>query len=213
MPGPIGKHPSTRNRRNRSAGSGGRILEAVPGVPVPAWPLRPDASQLATREALRDKMARLQQQILDEDDRRRAFRFRRELEQTEIAVGILSLQIEETAEAEKAIWADLWERAPQAAIWAENPATIREVALYVRWMARAEQGDKVAASEARQLSNALGINPAALLKLRAEIEHVDGLEERGRRRRERSADTKGSAGDDPKPDGGADPRGGLFAIG
>lgn len=210
MPGPIGKHPSTRNRRNRSAGSGGRVLEAVPRVPVPAWPLRPDASQIATREALRDKMARLQQQILDEDDRRRAFRFRRELEQTEIAVGILSLQIEETAEAEKAIWADLWERAPQAAIWAENPATIREVALYVRWMARAEQGDKVAASEARQLSNALGINPAALLKLRAEIEHVDGLEDRGRRRRERATAPKD---DEPKPDAGGDPRGGLFVVG
>jgi hypothetical protein len=179
-------------------------------VPVPAWPLRPDASQIATREALRDKMARLQQQILDEDDRRRAYRLRRELEQTEIAVGILSLQIEETAEAEKAIWADLWERAPQAAIWAENPATIREVALYVRWMARAEQGDKVAASEARQLSNALGINPAALLRLRAEIENVDGLEDRGRRRRERA---KAPKDDDTKPDGGGDPRGGLFAIG
>ena len=158
---------------------------------------------------MRDKMARLQQQILDEDDRRRAFRLRRELEQTEIAVGILSLQIEETAEAEKAIWADLWERAPQAAIWAENPATIREVALYVRWMARAEQGDKVAASEARQLSNALGINPAALLKLRAEIEHVDGLEDRGRRR-ERATAPKD---DEPKPDAGGDPRGGLFVVG
>ena len=59
-------------------------------------------------------------------------------------------------------------------------------------------------------TTSLGINPAALLKLRAEIEHVDGLEDRGRRRRERATAPKD---DEPKPDAGGDPRGGLFVVG
>ena len=80
------------------------------------------------------------------------------------------------------------------------------MALYARWMVRAEQGDTKAAAEARQLSDRLGINPAALLKLRAEIENVDAVEDRGRRRRARTTEGQGKA------EGGTDPRAGLFAV-
>ena len=163
----------------------------------------------ARRDQLTDKVAQLQQLIVDEDDGRRRARLRRELDRAELELGIVRLQIEQASDAEAAMWVELW-ATPQAAIWAENPATVREVALYVRWMARAEQGDKQASSEARQLSNALGVNPAALLKLRAEIEQVDAAEDRGRRRRRRAAQEPedGRKRDEPP----ADPRGGLFVV-
>lgn len=210
MPGPAPKHPSTRARRNKAT-AGFRTLSAVPDAEVPRWPLSPDMTQAATVEQLRDRIATTQQDLAAEDDRRRRYRLDKQLERDQIALGILELQVSQAADLEAAMWAELW-GAPQAAIWAENPATVREVALYVRWMIRAEQGDTKAASEARQLSDRLGVNPAALLRLRAEIENLDSLEDRGRRRRERNQPQ-------PEPDAGqgvdegpADPRGGLFAV-
>lgn len=204
MPGPVGKHPSARARRNRQ-NSGYRSLSPVPAVEAPAWPLAPDATMDATREQLRDSIASTQQALTDEEDRRKRYRLNKKLEQAQIALAILEVQIAQAADNEAAMWAELW-RSAQAAIWAENTATVRELGLYVRWMIRAEQGDTKAASEARLLSDRLGINPAALLRLRAEIENVDAIEDRGRRRRERAV---------PKPADdapGDDPRGGLFAV-
>lgn len=203
MPGPVGKHPSARARRNRQ-NAGFRTLAPVAAVEVPAWPLPPDASLNATCDQLQDLIASTQQALAEEEDRRKRYRLKTKLEKSEIALGVLRLQMEQAADQEAAMWADLWQSA-QAAIWAENRATIRELGLYVRWMIRAEQGDTKAASEARQLSDRLGINPAALLRLRAEIENVDAIEDRGKRRRERAApkaaDTQGD-----------DPRGGLFVV-
>lgn len=201
MPGPP---PKRSSRRSRAAQGGLRTLAAVPTAHAPDWPLSPDARLDATREMLRDLEAKLQQQLVDEADRRKRYRIKNRLEKAQLELAMLQIQIEQAKDAEQAIWLDLW-RTPQAAIWIENPASVREVALYVRWMVRAEQGDTRASSEARQLSNALGINPAALLRLRAEIEAVDAMEDRGRRRRERSAKPE-ETGADP------DPRGGLFAV-
>lgn len=201
MPGPP---PKRSSRRSRAAQGGLRTLAAVPTTQAPDWPLSPDARLDATREMLRDLEAKLQQQLVDEEDRRKRYRIKNRLEKAQLELAMLQIQIEQAKDAEQAIWLDLW-RTPQAVIWIENPASVREVALYVRWMVRAEQGDTRASSEARQLSNALGINPAALLRLRAEIEAVDAIEDRGRRRRERSAKHEGT-GADP------DPRGGLFAV-
>ena len=214
MAGPAPKHPSVRNRRNKTGGF--RQLPAVPAAEAPAWPLLPDAAHAAEREALRDRVSSAQQAVAlageragkgsTSTERSRLHRARKALERDQIALAMIEIQFEQAADAEAAIWADLWE-APQAAIWAENSASVREVALYARWMVRAEQGDAKAAAEARQLSDRLGINPAALLKLRAEIENVDAVEDRGRRRRARTTE-------DQKPAGGGstDPRTGLFAV-
>lgn len=197
------KHPSVRNRRNKTQGL--RQLAAVPGATAPAWPLAGDAVLVAQVEALRDAVARGQAAAAAETDRRKRYRLARALERDQLALSVAEIQAEQAGDAEAAIWAELW-KAPQAAIWAENSATTREVALYCRWMVKAEQGDTKAAGEARALSNVLGINPAALLRLRAEIENVDAVEDRGRRRRERTAPDK------PATDGKADPRSGLFAV-
>ena len=77
----------------------------------------------------------------------------------------------------------------------------------MRWKIRAEQGDMKAASEARQWSDRLGLNPLALLRLRVEIEQAAAAEDRGRARREK---TQASP---KRPSGkGEDPRAGLYAV-
>lgn len=204
MPGPPPKHPSVRARRNnprkdfRSLPAAGRV-----GA-VPAWPLQDDVALVAELEYARDRVATLQVEVEQEDDGRKKGRLRRELNKLEMVVARLGLQIEQARDAEVALWEDLW-RTPVAVMWEEAHAQ-REVAQYVRWKVRAEQGDLKAATEARLLSDRLGLNPLALLRLRAEIERTEEAEDRGRRRRERPAPSS------PRRDGGEDPRAGLHAV-
>lgn len=191
MPGPAPKPSSRRSAKGRG---GLRHLTAVPTAKRPEWPLAPDAALEARREVLRDQVAANMGALDAEGDRRKRWRIKGKLEAAQVDLALVEIQIEQSKDAEAVIWADLW-GAPQADLWAENPATIREVALYCRWMVRAEQGDTKAAAEARQLSNTLGINPSALLKLRVEIEHAESVEDRGRRRRAKQPATKSDSGD------------------
>lgn len=202
MPGPAPKHPSARARRN-DAKKDFRVLksEGRSGA-APVWPLLPDVAMSAQLELSRDRIAALQVELADCEDGRTKGRLRRELSKHELLAAQLQLQIEQATDAEVALWAQLW-ATPQAVIWEESHAH-REVAQYVRWKVRAEQGDLRAASEARQLSDRLGLNPLALLRLRAEVEHAEEAEDRGARRRESRAQKK--------PGGDADPRAGLHVV-
>lgn len=65
------------------------------------------------------------------------------------------------------IWARVWKSA-QAVAWELNGSEL-EVALYVRHLVQAEGGDMKAAAEMRQWSDRLGLNPAAMLRLRWKI--------------------------------------------
>lgn len=205
MSGPAPKHPSVRARRNdpkkdfRSLPAEGREGD------TPEWPLQPDVAMTAMLEHARDRVASLQAEMAEEDDGRAKGRMRRELNKFEMTVAQLQIQLDQAVDMETALWADLW-TTPQAVIWEESHSH-REVAQYVRWKVRAEQGDLKAASEARQLSDRLGLNPLALMRLRAEVEHVDEVEDRGKRRRE-SPTPKNAK---PKT-GGDDPRSGLYAV-
>lgn len=67
-------------------------------------------------------------------------------------------------ERELAVWRDVW-RTPQACAW-DRLGWTSEVALYVRLMVGAEHGDLKMAGEARQWSDRLGLNPAAMLRNR-----------------------------------------------
>lgn len=202
MSGPAPKHPSVRARRNnpkkdfRSLPAGGRKGKA------PAWPLQADVSITAMLELARDRVAALQVEIEDAEDGRTKGRLRRELNKNEMTVATLTLQLEQATDAEVALWDELW-ATPQAVMWEESHS-LREVAQYVRWKIRAEQGDLKAAAESRMLSDRLGLNPLALLRLRAEIERVGEAEERGARRRSVPAARPPATGDDP--------RGGLYAV-
>ena len=196
MPGPAPKHPSSRARRNNPK----RDFRSLPGAgragEVPAWPLLPDVATTAMLELARDRVAALQVELADECDGRTKGRLRRELNKNEIASAQLQLQIEQATDAETALWADLW-ATPQAVIWEESHAN-REVAQYVRWKVRAEQGDLKAAVEARQLSDRLGLNPLALMRLRAEIEHADEVEQKGSQRRAAAQPVSEPDKDDPR---------------
>lgn len=74
-------------------------------------------------------------------------------------------------EIELTIWAELW-RTPQAVVWARQRWT-RDVAQYARHKMLAESGSTKDASEARQWSDRLGLNPAALLRNRWRVVDVD----------------------------------------
>jgi hypothetical protein len=82
---------------------------------------------------------------------------------------------------ERGHWSAAW-RTPQAAAWARLGWT-HDVALYARWLAMAELGDMKAAGEARQWSDRLGLNPAAMLRNRWKVT----TDQIGDRRAERTA--------------------------
>lgn len=191
---------------------GFRQLAAVPDAAAPAWPLGDNVEAQRERDELAAQLASWQAQHDAEPDRRKRHRLRQYISRDRDALAVLEAGLDGGEAAELSLWADLW-ASPQAAIWAESPATVREVALYVRWMIRAEAGDLRASAEARQLSDRLGINPLALLKLRAEIENVDEVMSAGRERRKRAleAETRAIAlGQEPARPG--DPRGALWSA-
>jgi hypothetical protein len=95
----------------------------------------------------------------------------------------------QVAMQEAEIWRRVW-RTPQAVWWAQNGLAY-EVAVYCRLSALAETGHGIAASEARQWSDRLGLNPAAMLRNRwrvaptAEQEQQEPAEATGRSSRSR----------------------------
>lgn len=203
MPGPPPKHPSTRARRNDPK-KDFRVLSAEGRTgDVPAWPLLPDVMTTATLEHARDRVAATQLELDEAEGARRGV-LRRTLDKLEMQVAHLELVIEQAVDMERDLWTELWS-SPQAILWEEAHAQ-REVAQYVRWKVRAEQGDIKAGSEARQLSDRLGLNPLALLRLRAEVERVDEAENQGRERRSRKP------APERKKSPPADPRAGLHAV-
>lgn len=208
MPGPAPKHPSTRARRNNPKAG----FETLPAQgrkgKAPAWPLLPDPAMVAERDIAESKIAAVQVELESADDGRTRGRLRRQLAQAEMSAAVLSLKIEQSRDAEVALWELLWAD-PQAVMWERSVAFQRSVALFVRWQVRAEQGYLKAAPEARMLSDRLGFNPLALQKLRAEIEHADEAEHRGQRRR--SAPGAGVAASKRKGDGD-DPRSVLSVV-
>jgi hypothetical protein len=74
------------------------------------------------------------------------------------------VMVESVAVQEAAHWAAVWST-PQAVAW-DRLGWTHEVALYCRHLAMAELGDMKAASEARQWSDRLGLNPGAMLRNR-----------------------------------------------
>ncbi|OZE77212.1 hypothetical protein CH305_18415 [Rhodococcus sp. 15-649-2-2] len=65
---------------------------------------------------------------------------------------------------EAVVWRQIW-RTPQAVQW-ERFGWSHDVAIYVRMLVIGENGDVKALSEARQWSDRLGLNPAAMLRNR-----------------------------------------------
>lgn len=211
MSGPNPKHPSARARRNNPKADF-RTLDpkARTGKKAPAWPLRPDMRTTAELQIARDRATAAETALEECTDGRKRGRLRRELDRAQLLASTLALELEAETELQADLWAQLWTM-PQADLW-EDAHAEREVAQYVLWKIRAEQGDLKASTEARQLGDRLGLTPLALLRLRAEVEHVEAAEAQNRQRRAGAATGQQQAParrGRKKPD---DPRQGLYAV-
>lgn len=171
MPGP----PPNPHRRRRNATVAMTKLpaEGRQGDPPP-WPLPPDPRPAARLRLLNEQIDEASLEAQGEGREARAAE-RRLLGLRERAEA-LETEIETTAEQQGVLWTQLW-ATPQAVAW-ERLRWTRDVAQYVRWKVRAELGDLEASKEARLLSDRLGLNPLALLRLRWEIAGDEVAEQR-----------------------------------
>lgn len=183
--GPPPKAGDQRRRRNASVAmtrlpAGGRQGDA------PRWPLLADIVTTERLAAARRLADELELKLLEPDlSGRERSAAQRKHDAAITDANILTAQLDAQDRVEAELWADLW-HTPQAVAW-ERLGWTREVAQYVRWKAKAEQGDLDAAKEARQLADRLGLNPLALLRLRWEVAEDEVAEQRTTRRRPVSA--------------------------
>lgn len=131
---------------------------------APPWPLRPVLEDQQRLDALRLALVGLLDDIDTETDKVRRYRARKRADKLRRDLFILERKVATLTAAEARLWAEVWTR-PQAKLWHRKSAA-GDVALYVRMAVRAEHCDWRAASEARQWSDRLGLNPLALTRLR-----------------------------------------------
>lgn len=168
--------------------------------PPPPWPLKPDVLLAARRESAQRKADDLELALKEPSLKGRPrTTVQRKADAALQEAAILTAQLDAQDRVEGELWVQLW-ALPQAVEW-ERCGWLREIAQYVRWKARAEQGDLDAAKEARQIGDRLGLTPLAMLRLRWKVgdSHEAGRSGRPSRRR--------SLG--PRPD---DPRATLHAV-
>lgn len=134
---------------------------------IPAWPLIDDVALRAKRDIARRAADGVAAEIEDETDSRKRAGLRKKAKDAEEQVTILDRQIEAQRQLEASLWKDLW-RTPQAAVWIRL-GWRRDVAQYVRHKVMGELGSLDDAKEARQWSDRLGLNPAAMLRNRWRI--------------------------------------------
>ncbi|WP_435173284.1 hypothetical protein [Actinacidiphila sp. bgisy145] len=162
--------------------------------PAPAWPLLPDIVLSTRRDTAQRKADDLELSLQEPElSARQRATLTRKLDSAREEATVLTAQLAAQERVEGELWVDLW-ALPQAQEW-ERQKWVREVAQYVRWKARAEQGDLDAAKEARQLGDRLGLTPLALLRLRWKV--VDSGQDTERQPVKRRA-SSGRRPDDPR---------------
>lgn len=97
-------------------------------------------------------------------------------------------------ERELEVWQRIW-RTPQAVAW-EQLGWLHDIAIYVRCMVIGERGNAKAMAEARQWSDRLGLNPAAMMRNRwkvqpQQVEEKPKTQRKGARDRLRVVDGDG----------------------
>lgn len=185
MPG-MGPPPNpNRRRRNATVAMTKLPAKGRQGEP-PEWPLPPDVKTETLLRLLEEQIDAASLDARSGSGRakgaaeRKLLRLREQFE-------VLTAESEQAAEQEAKLWTQLW-AIPQAVAW-ERLLWTREVAQYVRWKVRAEQGDLDAAKEARQIGDRIGLTPLSMLRLRWEVAGDELGDERSRR-----AGTSSSAG-------------------
>jgi hypothetical protein len=177
--GPAPKPAGERRRRNATIATTKLPAEGRKG-PAPVWPLLDDITLTERRNTAQRQLDEVELQLMEPDltSRQRAAA-KRKLDAAQTAVNLLSAQLEAQRRVEAELWTELW-ATPQAVAW-ERLGWTREVAQYVRWKAKAEQGDLDASKEARQLADRLGLSPLAMLRLRWEVAEDEVSERRERK--------------------------------
>ncbi|WP_158691127.1 hypothetical protein [Streptomyces sp. 351MFTsu5.1] len=188
--GPAPK-PNAR-RRNATVAMTELPANGREGAP-PAWPLLPDIALTTQRDSAQRTADELELSLAEPNlTGRQRSTAQRKADAAREAAAILTAQLTAQERVEAELWAALW-ALPQAVEW-ERAGWVREVAQYVRWKARAEQGDLDASKEARQLGDRLGLTPLALLRLRWKVAaHDEESVPRSRRR-----PSTGRRPDDPR---------------
>lgn len=156
-------------RRDRPSDKNGWITLPAGGYdgPIPDWPLLEDVALLARRDVALDVAQRITDELADADPGRARAALQKKLETANQTIALLDKRIDAQREQESSVWGQAW-RTPQAAAWAANNWT-RDVAQYVRHKVLGELGSLDDAKEARQWSDRLGLNPAAMLRNRWKI--------------------------------------------
>ena len=134
--------------------------------PVPGWPLLPDIGLRANLTVVERQIETLEYQ-LEEATGSKAGQIEVRLDRAREKREVLAFQVAEQESRERALWGELW-RSAQAAAWHAKVGSggVRDVAQYVRHKVLAELGSMEDAREARQWSDRLGLNPAAMLRNR-----------------------------------------------
>ena len=153
-------------RRDRPSDRDGWTLLPAGGFSgtIPVWPLLDDVTLASARDAALSKAESLADELAAAVDKADRSKLRRLLDQVNERVAVLDRQIEAQRGLEVAVWSSVW-RTPQAAVWAQQ-GWLRDVAQYVRHKVLGELGSLKDATEARQWSDRLGLNPAAMLRNR-----------------------------------------------
>jgi hypothetical protein len=178
--GPAPKPAAERRRRNATVAMTKLPAGGREGEP-PQWPLLDDVALSARRDTAQRRADELELALCEPELKGRAkSTAQRKADAAREEATILTTQLDAQRRVEAELWAELW-ALPQAVAW-ERQRWVREVAQYVRWKAKAEQGDLDAAKEARQLGDRLGLSPLALLRLRWEVAEDEVSERREERR-------------------------------
>lgn len=153
-------------RRDRPEDKAGWTLLPAEGFrgPVPEWPLPADLRLTTMLELVEHQREILEAQIDAGTATRGAPAKLAKLDQQ---AAELTKRLAAAGDMELKLWESVWQT-PQATAW-DRLRWVREVALYVRLQVQAELGDLDAGKEARQWSDRLGLNPAALLRTRWKI--------------------------------------------
>lgn len=190
----MGPAPKPNARRRNATVAMVELPAAGREGPPPVWPLLADIALQTQRDSAQRSADELELALAEPDlVGRRRTAAQRKADTAREAAAILTAQLAAQERVEAELWAQLW-KLPQAVEW-ERAGWTREIAQYVRWKGRAEQGDLDASKEARQLADRLGLSPLALLRLRWRVTADD--EERGARPRRRAV-AGGRRPDDPR---------------
>lgn len=155
--------PNALRRDRPSDKDGWRTLPGPRTEPAPPWPLQPDIKRRALKATSEAELANIEDQLPNAISRQKTA-LAKKASQLRREITALDFELEAQGTAETELWAELW-RSPQAHAWAEL-GWYRDVAQYVRHKVLGEMGSLDDAKEARQWSDRLGLNPAAMLRNR-----------------------------------------------